>query len=95
MTSGSILPALGTEPVVTVVTVKIHCADTVLGFRDAVQLTVAGVGVGHGGTVGIDNLFCAALAPGKENDRGSSSRGTTFMQRKTGIKLSLLLIPIK
>jgi hypothetical protein len=41
MTSGSILPALGTEPVVTVVTVKIHCADTVLGFRDTVQLTVA------------------------------------------------------
>lgn len=41
MTSGSILPALGTEPVVTVVTVKIHCADTVLGFRDSVQLTVA------------------------------------------------------
>ena len=45
----------------TVVAVQIHGAVAAIGLRDAVNLSVAGVGIGQGGTVLVDD----GLGPAK------------------------------
>ena len=46
-----------------------HSGDVVHALRNAVNLSVAGVGIGQGEAAGIDNLFCAAQVVVFKGDR--------------------------